>query len=758
MVFSTYSTCFNVFSLTLKGIACLLDHPHMWQNHGDSHRASRFENWKASPYHDVHNVELAAAILDVNLRDEILKKGMAIKTGKDLHTPEEPTVRYWKIAPGRNASEWDEWKAQNLVSISWEGVGDLTGKTKGELHQLYEQTMENNPDLEWGQGGEDQLWSFLNIKIGDRIIANKGIDEILGYGTVIDNYEFIPGIEYGHRISVQWDNLENRAINEPGWRKTIIELTKEKFEELIASKHTEGFFSDETFKLLSGLSQNPTAAFYKENAEAIKENIERPFQSLLLATVEKLDQKILERMEVENNLFSRILKNDYGRGGAWDFYWGAFYPKENKRQTGPQLFMVLNHEILLCGFMFGSGAVEAKKRFSTNCLLYKENIVELLGDFLQEEGFSLGNRYLHQFEKLKSGREIPNTIEEWLDDPYKTDQDLAVVIPREELIKMGSDELVHQIAQIFNRVFPFVILATSTNPISEIEKYMNIVRPAIIHSEYPLEQISEESGFEIAELKRWLRSIERKKQVVFYGPPGTGKTFIAEKIAKHLIGGGTGFYELIQFHPEVSYEDFIQGIRPQENLNGGLSYPLVPGRFLEVCEKARQTESICVLIIDEINRANLSRVFGELMYLLEYREKSIKLAAGTEFMIPENLRIIGTMNTADRSIALVDHALRRRFAFISLYPNYDVLRKYHKGEKTGFNPENLIRVLEKLNQQIGDRHYEIGCSYFLRKDIVAQIKDIWQMEIEPYLEEYFFDQPSSYEKFTWQVIGPEVAQ
>jgi 5-methylcytosine-specific restriction protein B len=129
--------------------------------------------------------------------------------------------------------------------------------------------------------------------------------------------------------------------------------------------------------------------------------------------------------------------------------------------------------------------------------------------------------------------------------------------------------------------------------------------------------------------------IERKGQAILYGPPGTGKTFIAEQLAKHLIGGGNGFSELVQFHSAYSYEDFIQGIRPQSQ-DGELKYSLAPGRFIEFCKKAESCEGLCVLIIDEINRANLAQVFGELMYLLEYRDKKIRLAGSSElFGIPK---------------------------------------------------------------------------------------------------------------------------
>jgi 5-methylcytosine-specific restriction protein B len=147
-------------------------------------------------------------------------------------------------------------------------------------------------------------------------------------------------------------------------------------------------------------------------------------------------------------------------------------------------------------------------------------------------------------------------------------------------------------------------------------------------------------------------------------------------------------------------------------------------------------------------------VFGELMYLLEYRDQAIALSAGGQFRIPSNVRILATMNTADRSIALVDHALRRRFAFIHLPPNYELLRHYH--QNTGYDPTNLIRLLDRLNKQINDPHYVLGTSFFMRPDIADQLEDIWRMEIEPYLEEHFFDQATQLEAFRWQTIAKEI--
>ena len=281
---------------------------------------------------------------------------------------------------------------------------------------------------------------------------------------------------------------------------------------------------------------------------------------------------------------------------------------------------------------------------------------------------------------------------------------------------------------------------------------------------YTLTQCAAEIGLSTEALQTWLQGITRKRQAILYGPPGTGKTFAAHKLAQYLLADhndsndqGDGFIELVQFHPAYAYEDFVQGMRPTQ-IKGKLTYPLVDGRFLVFCKAAQTRRGPCILIIDEINRADLARVFGELMYVLEYRDEVVTLASGQPFSIPANVIVLGTMNTADRSIALVDHALRRRFAFLPMQPNYALLRQFHAAhdDDTLASIDALINVLMRINEEIADPNYALGTSFFLQRDLAEQLESIWRTEIEPYLEEYFFDQPARVDIFRWERIRPSL--
>ena len=201
-----------------------------------------------------------------------------------------------------------------------------------------------------------------------------------------------------------------------------------------------------------------------------------------------------------------------------------------------------------------------------------------------------------------------------------------------------------------------------------------------------LQTLANELWLDVDFLENIQTLLEDKKQVIFQGPPGTGKTYVAQKFAEHLAGSKERV-TLVQFHPSYAYEDFVQGFRPAL-VNGQPGFDLRKGPLLRAADRARKDpESKHFLVIDEINRGNLAKVFGELYFLLEYRNSEIDLQysnQGERFSLPENLYIIGTMNTADRSIAMVDLALRRRFYFVEFHPDDDpvksVLRPLAGGE------------------------------------------------------------------------------
>jgi len=510
--------------------------------------------------------------------------------------------------------------------------------------------------------------------------------------------------------------------------------------------NAEGAFTAECFSLLAQLKDSPTYGFYQAHKAEIEIQVQIPIQKLLRGVAKGLPAKMLHHLETEKKLFGRIPKNDYGQGGAYHFYWGALYPKGGKRIGDTQLYVFLDFSGLTFGFSLPNDQSEGAKRFVEKAPEHRTQLLDLIGTCLATPGLGFGK---DDQDQSISGL----SCEEWLKDPKNHGLRAQVGISAAEAQHLSEDVLVSKVSELFQGLFPLFQVAQGIDlpamPDPESDEDLLIPNPA-----YTIADCAAETRLGIEHLERWIRAIHRKKQAVIFGPPGTGKTFVAERLAKHLAQGGTGIVELVQFHPAYSYEDFVQGIRPQSQENGVLTYPILPGRFKTFCEEAEKREGLCVLILDEMNRANLSQVFGELMYLLEYRDQSIPLAGGNTLRIPENVRLIGTMNTADRSIALVDHALRRRFAFLELRPDYDLLKRFQ--EDHGFDADGLVNILKKVNQAIKDPHFELGISFFLHKELSKNVKDIWEMEIEPYLEEFFYKEPQQTEAFRWKQVQSQI--
>lgn len=244
--------------------------------------------------------------------------------------------------------------------------------------------------------------------------------------------------------------------------------------------------------------------------------------------------------------------------------------------------------------------------------------------------------------------------------------------------------------------------------------------------------------------------LEAKYNVILQGAPGVGKTFAAKRLAYSIMGQkDTSRVAMVQFHQSYSYEDFIQGYRPSKD-----GFELENGIFYKFCKEAEEdNERPYFFIIDEINRGNLSKILGELMMLIEKdkRGEKIKLLYSNEwFTVPQNVRIIGMMNTADRSLALMDYALRRRFAFFDFAPAFSSEGfKNYLAEKNSQKLESLITAVESLNntissdESLGDG-FRIGHSYFCTDDEVTDewLKSVVEYEVIPLIKEYWFDEPT----------------
>lgn len=249
--------------------------------------------------------------------------------------------------------------------------------------------------------------------------------------------------------------------------------------------------------------------------------------------------------------------------------------------------------------------------------------------------------------------------------------------------------------------------------------------------------------------------LENKKNIILQGAPGVGKTFAAKRLAYSMIGEkNPERVQMVQFHQSYSYEDFIEGYRPASKNVDGADFIIKKGSFYKFCKKAADDdENDYFFIIDEINRGNLSKIFGELFMLIETDKRGVELQllySDEKFFVPKNVYIIGMMNTADRSLAMLDYALRRRFSFVEMKPGFETegFMAYQEGlENDKFN--SLISCVKQLNVRISDddtlgEGFCIGHSYFCNLDPnkldERALKAIVEFELIPLLKEYWFDE------------------
>lgn len=272
--------------------------------------------------------------------------------------------------------------------------------------------------------------------------------------------------------------------------------------------------------------------------------------------------------------------------------------------------------------------------------------------------------------------------------------------------------------------------------------------------------LAEAVSWPLGRAEQLVALLRRSRQLLFQGPPGTGKTFVAEQLARLLVGDDSRL-RVVQFHPSYAYEDFVEGIRPIVNAKGDLAYDVRDGAFMSLAKQAREyPEERFFLIVDEINRANLPRVFGELLYALENRGPTHPFRlpySQTDAYIPENVVLIATMNSADRSIALVDAAIRRRFCHVDFPPDTGVLVSWLRAHGQSKIADEAARRLDALNKALSellDADRLIGHTYLMKEHLDAVgFATIWTEEIHPVLREHLYNRTDEIEKLKATFVG-----
>ena len=337
---------------------------------------------------------------------------------------------------------------------------------------------------------------------------------------------------------------------------------------------------------------------------------------------------------------------------------------------------------------------------------------------------------------------------------YKNDKNIIQLVWKEK----GNWKIpIKTLNKTLTKITPYSETIRKFNELFSVEHSDGLVATQTTYPVYTAEQFLDDVFMNEEDYDTLVQLIRRKKNVILQGPPGVGKTYAAKRLAYSMMGvKDKERVKLVQFHQSYAYEDFVMGYRPTET-----GFELRTGAFYNFCKQAEEdSEKDYFFIIDEINRGNLSKIFGELFMLIENDKRGMEielLYADEKFCVPDNVYIVGMMNTADRSLAILDYALRRRFAFFDMKPAFETIqfKQYQENLK---NPQfdALIDTIQALNVDIREddmlgEGFVIGHSYF--SNIVniteSELSNIIEFEIIPLLKEYWFDDSSKVD--SWKV-------
>lgn len=509
-----------------------------------------------------------------------------------------------------------------------------------------------------------------------------------------------------------------------------------------------GFCTD-TFAFIGELTTANSRQWMTAQRERYQFVLREPLVELCQAVAERYVQPVLngERgwdLECDarpGRALTSICKNDFGRGGPYQpVQWVTFYRRSQaNRRADAQFFIRIAAEGVRYGFHLGRSARSAGRQFRQAIQEHGEAVFRALypGAILNEIHFWVGDDLATEVSVKTAG-----DLRAWA-----TNKTIAAGMHRDPADRsLRGDELPGEVLLTFDRLLPLFACAADADPRPLLVRHAGVSDDP---PPYDPGTFQRQTFLSEVWLDRVLALLRLKRQLVLQGVPGTGKTHVARCLARLLTHDHPGCVRLVQFHPAYSYEEFVEGIRVRSVEHDGrteVTYPVEDGVLCAFAEQAAARPSEPhVLVVDELNRGNLPRIFGELLYLLEYRNQVVTLPySKRSFRLPDNLFLLATMNQLDRSAVALDQALRRRFSFVDMVADAAVLARWLEEHPPAdadetFGPR-VVRLFEELNHRLArdfGPEKQVGHSFFMVPDLDREkLAAVWDHHIRPLLLDY----------------------